>query len=159
MGEHFIAKDSISNLRRMNQVHLQKSGLKVALLWFVLLERIQKEGGCRLNHVLGHEDIHNPLDVHQGSVLVVDKLRRKLCTFLRVRSHDVLEESDIVWRVVDLLVVEHDLVGLPSLSEAGNDLARNIGTKVDTESERHVMETDDVSELLRAGQLRHESAC
>ena len=57
--EHFITKDGISNLRRVNQVHLQESGLEVTLLRFILLERIQEEGRRGLNHVLGHENIHN----------------------------------------------------------------------------------------------------
>ena len=35
VGERVITKDGIGNLRRVNQVHLQKSGLEMALLGFV----------------------------------------------------------------------------------------------------------------------------
>ena len=59
MAEHVITEDGISDLRSMNQIHLQKSGLEVALLGLVVFESIEQERGCGLNHVLGHEDIND----------------------------------------------------------------------------------------------------
>lgn len=57
MGEHVVAENGIGDLRSVNQVHLQKSGLEVALLGLVVLEGVEQERGCRLDHILRHENI------------------------------------------------------------------------------------------------------
>ena len=44
VGEHVITKDGIGNLRRVNQVHLQKSGLEMALLGFVFSSKKEVAG-------------------------------------------------------------------------------------------------------------------
>lgn len=50
--KHFIPKNSISDLRSVDQIHLKQASLQVTMLWFVVLESIQKEGCGRLYHVL-----------------------------------------------------------------------------------------------------------
>ena len=57
VGEHVVAEDSIGDLGSMNQVHLQKSGLEMALFGLVILESVKQERGCGLNHILRHKDI------------------------------------------------------------------------------------------------------
>lgn len=59
MREHLVAEDGIRDLRSMHQIHLKKPCLQWSLFRFVLLQRVQKEGGRWLDHVLGHEDINN----------------------------------------------------------------------------------------------------
>ena len=44
VGEHVITKDRIGNLRGVNQVHLQKSGLEMALLGFVFSNKKEVAG-------------------------------------------------------------------------------------------------------------------
>src|SRR5689334_10311007 len=78
--EHVVAKDSICDLRGVDQVHLQKTGLKMALLRLVVLERVEEEGGGLLNHALGLEDVHYPLEIDQRSSLMVGQRRRELGT-------------------------------------------------------------------------------
>ena len=60
--EHVVAEDSVGDLRSVNQVHLQKPGLEMALFGFVILKSIEQERGCRLNHILRHEDIDHLKD-------------------------------------------------------------------------------------------------
>ena len=62
MAEHFIAKNCVSNLGRMDEVHLKEACLQWSLLRFVLLERVQQERRCRLDHVLRHKDIDHLWD-------------------------------------------------------------------------------------------------
>ena len=65
MGEHLVAEDSVRDLRRMNEIHFEETCLEMTLFLFVLFEGIQQERSGRLNHVLGHEYVDDPLDVNQ----------------------------------------------------------------------------------------------
>jgi hypothetical protein len=40
MVEHLVAQDCVSNLRRMHEVHLEQTSLKVGLLRLVIFESI-----------------------------------------------------------------------------------------------------------------------
>ena len=42
MHEHLIAKDSVSYLWCVDEVHLQQTCLQVTLLWLVLFQSIQQ---------------------------------------------------------------------------------------------------------------------
>jgi hypothetical protein len=57
MRKHLIAKYGVSHLWRMHKVHLEKTSLKMGLFRLVLLQSIEKEGCCRLDKVLRHENI------------------------------------------------------------------------------------------------------
>ena len=59
MREHFITENGIRDLRRMDEVHLEETGLQMALLGSILLQSIQQEGCCRLDHILRHKDVHD----------------------------------------------------------------------------------------------------
>ena len=65
----------------------------------------------------------------------------------------MLEKTDVVWRIPDLLGVEDDLVGLSSLCEAGNDLVGDIRAQVYAESKGEVMKADNVTQLLATSEL------
>ena len=52
MVEHISTEDGISDLRCVNQVHLQETSLEMALLRLVVLQRIQQERSRLLNHIL-----------------------------------------------------------------------------------------------------------
>ena len=82
MGEHVITKDGIGNLRGVNQVHLQKSGLEMALFGLVFLESIEQERGRGLNHILRHEDVDNL----RGARRLVGKLTQEQRTLTRSMS-------------------------------------------------------------------------
>jgi hypothetical protein len=41
MGEHFIAKNGVRNLRSMNQVEFRKTSLQMSWLRLVVLESVQ----------------------------------------------------------------------------------------------------------------------
>ena len=96
----------------------------------------------------------HPLDIDQRPILIVDELRRKLGTLLRVRTHDVLQEADEVGAVSDLLGVQDDFLRLTGLSEACDDLVRHIGTKVDAERKGEVVQSHNITELFAAGELQ-----
>jgi hypothetical protein len=112
VAEHVVTKDGIGDLRSMNQVHLQKSGLEMALLGLVVLESVKQERGCGLDHILRHEDIDDlknasclvdeltseksltyTLDVHKRSRLVVGQLSSKFGALVGVGPHDVLKQG------------------------------------------------------------------
>jgi hypothetical protein len=40
MVEHLVAQDCVSNLRRMHEVHLEQTSLKMGLLRLVIFESI-----------------------------------------------------------------------------------------------------------------------
>lgn len=138
--EHLVAEDGVGDLGGVDEVHLEEAGLEVSLLGTVLLESVEEERGGLLDHVLRHEDIDNlwnergqrgertgrdnrapthPLDVHQRSTLVVDKLTGKLGSLIGVEASDVLEKRGVVGSVVDALGVDDNLGKLSSLGEAG----------------------------------------
>ena len=43
MREHLVAKNSVRNLRRVQQVHLEQPRLQVTLLRLVLLQSVEEE--------------------------------------------------------------------------------------------------------------------
>ena len=153
MAEHLVAQNRIGDLRRMQQVHLEQPRLEMPLLRLILLKRIKQEARRRLNHILRHEDIDHPLDVDKGSALVVHELRGELGALVWVGAHDVLQETDVVRVEADFVGVKEDLVGLAGLGEAGDDFVRDVGAEVDAQSEREVVQANDVAELLAACQL------
>ena len=153
VGQDLVHEDCICYLRSVKQIHLKQASLKVRLLRLVVLERFEEEGRRRLDHVLRHEDIDDPLHVDQRTGLVLDQLCCKLGTLLGVHAHDVLKETNIIWGVTGLLRVQHDLLGLASLRKARDDLVRDVRAKVDRERKRHVERPNDVSQFLTAGEL------
>ncbi len=153
MRQDLVDEDGVRDLRSVKQVHFEQTSLQVRLLGLVILERLQEEGRRGLDHVLRHEDVDDPLHVNEGAGLVLDQLRRKLGALLGVDAHDVLQETDVVGSVAGLLRVQHDLLRLAGLSEASDDLVRDIGAEVDGEREGHVERTNNIAELLAASQL------
>ncbi len=153
VSEHLVAEDGIGDLRSVDQVHLEQTSLKVSLLGLVVLECVEEERGSLLDHVLAHEDVSDTLDVDQRTRLVADQAAGEFSTLLGVGANNVLEQRCVVWSVSDLLGVKNNLVELTRLGEAGNDLVGNVGTKVDTEGQVHVVLADNVTELLAAFDL------
>lgn len=96
MRKELVPKNSICNLRRMNQIHLQQSRLQMCLLRLVILERIQQKARRLLNHILTHEDIHHALDIDQWPVLVIGELGREFGALFGVDAHDVLQEGGVI---------------------------------------------------------------
>jgi len=154
--EHLVAKDGISNLGRVHQVHFEQPSLQVSLLRLVILEGVQQEGSCCRNEILGHENINDAFDVNQWSTFVINQLSGKFCSLLRIRSHDMLEDRSKIWAVSNFLGVEKDLIGLSSFGEACNYLGGNIGTEVDAQCESHIMHANNVTKLLTAFELEKE---
>lgn len=131
VAEHLVSEDSIRDLRRIDQVHLQQPSLQTALLWLVVLERIEEERGRLLDHVLAHKDVDDAFDIDHRSRLVVDELGGKLAGLLGVDTDEVLQELGVVRGVADLLRVEDDLVELPELGKAGDDLVGDGSAEID----------------------------
>lgn len=172
MREHLVAENSVRNLRCVHQVHLEQTSLQWSLFGLVVLERVEQEGCRRLDHVLRHEDVHDlvsesvhcyiqaddrwsyPFNVDQRTRLVSSKLSGELRTLLRVRSHDVLQQSTIIRRVSDLLGVQENLLGLPKFRETGDDFVRYIGPQVYAERQSHVVKSNNVAELFAASKLK-----
>src|SRR5262245_2527041 len=59
VGEHLVAKDGVSDLGGVEQIHFDQTRLQACVLRFVVLERIEQKGGGRLNQVVSHEQIHD----------------------------------------------------------------------------------------------------
>jgi hypothetical protein len=57
--EHLVGEDGIGNLGCVHEVHLEETGLEGTLFGLVLLESVEEEGSCLLDHVLRHEDVDN----------------------------------------------------------------------------------------------------
>lgn len=151
--KHVVAKNSVRDLGRVHEVHLEQARLHRALFRTVVLERVQEERRRGLDHVLAHEDVDNALHVDKRARFVVHELHGELGALLRVRAHDVLQELGEVRLVADLLRVQQDLVGLPGFREARDDLVGDVGAKVDTEREGHVVQANDVTQLFAAVKL------
>ena len=118
------------------------------MLGLVVLESIKEERGRLLNHVLGQENIHDPVKVNKSTTLLIGELSSKLGTLLGVDPHDVLEELSVIRLVAYLLGVGQNLVELASLSESSDNLVGDVGLEVDVQSQTHVVWSDDVSKLL-----------
>jgi hypothetical protein len=73
-----------------------------------------------------------------------------------IDSSNVLKEGSVIGSVVDTLGVYDNLGELTGLGEASDDFVGNVGTKVDGESEGHVVSSNDVSEFFAALDLRME---
>ncbi len=84
VGEHIIAKNGVSNLRCINQVHLKETSLQMALLRSVVLQSIQQESCRRLNHALRLEYIYHAIDVNQRTALIVCELGCEFGTLLGI---------------------------------------------------------------------------
>ena len=126
MRKHLVTQYGISNLRRIDQVHLQQSSLQSSLFWLVILESIEEEGSSLLNHVLRHEDIDNSLQIDQRSRFIIDELSCEFRCFIGIGSSEVLKELGIVGRVIDLFRIQQDLVELPKLGKRGYDLVGDV---------------------------------
>ena len=150
--ERFVSEDCICHLRRIYQVHLKKTRLQMRLFWLVVLESIEEEGCCLLNHVLGHENVNDAFDVDKWAALVVHELGRKLGSLLRVRTHGMLEQSRLE---VNFLRVQNNLLQLAGFGEARDNLIQYVGAQVNGESERHVMKANNVTQLFSAFQLKN----
>lgn len=99
-----------------------------------------------------------PLNVHQRSALVIDELSSEFSAFLRVRTHDMLEETDVIRRVLHLPAVQNNLLGLPRLGKARNDFVGDIRAEVHAKREGEVVQPNDVAELFAACELQNSSA-
>ena len=106
MRKHLVTQYGISNLRRIDQVHLQQPSLQSSLFWVVILESIEEEGSSLLDHVLRHEDIDYSLQIDQRSRFIIDELSCEFRCFIGIRSSEVLEELSVVGRVIDLFRVQ-----------------------------------------------------
>ena len=153
MGEHLVTKDGVGNLGRVDQVHLKQACLKGALFRLVILQRVQEERCRLLDHVLGHEDVDNPVQVHHRTILIVDELSGELGSLVRVDADEVLQQSSVIGSVIDFLGVKDDLVELPSLCKAGHYLVWDVGAQVNRERKVHISHPDEVSELLATFEL------
>jgi hypothetical protein len=59
VGEHLVGENSLGDLRSVDKVHLEQSGLQGSVLRLVLLERVEEERGRLLDHVRAHKDVDN----------------------------------------------------------------------------------------------------
>ncbi|GKT40436.1 uncharacterized protein ColSpa_00617 [Colletotrichum spaethianum] len=153
VGEHVVSKNGIGNLGRIHQVHLEETSLKVTLVRSVVLERIQEEGSCLLDHALGLENVDDSLNVNQRTALVVGQSRSELRSLLRVDTNNVLEKLNVVGLVANLGGVGQDLIELASLSKASNDLVGNVGLNVHGKGHVQVVGPHKVTEPLRWREL------
>ncbi|CAI6082879.1 unnamed protein product [Clonostachys chloroleuca] len=153
VGEHVVGENSLSDLRSVHQVHLQKSGLQTSMFRIVILEGVKQEGGGLLDHTLRLENIANSLQVDQRTPFVVSQGSGKCSSLLWVCSNDVLEKLDKIGLIATLSTVGKNLIELPSLSEASNDLVGNVGLEIDCKSHVHIIWSNHITELLRAIQL------
>ncbi|PNY29194.1 Uncharacterized protein TCAP_00893 [Tolypocladium capitatum] len=151
--EHVVAEDSLGHLGRVHQVHLEQASLQASVLWLVFLERIKKESSSLLDHALRLENVTDTLKVDQRALLAIGQGGSKLGALLRVDADDVLQELDVVRLVAGLGRVGQNLVKLPGLGEASDDLLGHIGLEVDGECHVDIIRSHHVTQLLRAIQL------
>jgi hypothetical protein len=90
MRKHLVTQNGISDLRSIDQIHLQQPSLKSTLFRLVILERIEEEGSSLLNHVLGHEDIDDSLQIDQRTGFIIDELTCEFRCFVGVGSCEEL---------------------------------------------------------------------
>src|SRR5271170_6780293 len=122
MREHFVSKNSIRDLGRIQEIHLKQSSLLSTLIWSVILQCVEKERSRLLNHVLSKEHIDDSIDIDKTAALFIGKLIGKLSSLLRIQSDNVLEETSIVRRVSGLFCMGNDFVELAGFSETCNNL-------------------------------------
>lgn len=69
MTEHVVREDRISDLGRVDEVHLEEASLEVSLLGLVVLQGVEEERGSLLDHVLSSEDVDNLYDSDSRSAV------------------------------------------------------------------------------------------
>ena len=102
MREHLVSKDSIGDLRSIQEIHLKQSGLLGTLIGSVILQCVEEEGSCLRNHILRKKYIDNTININDTSALFIGELICKLRPFLRIQSNDVLEKSSIIGSISSL---------------------------------------------------------
>lgn len=66
------------------------------------------------------------VQVNKAAVFIISEHRSEFSTLFRVRTHDVLEQTDVVRLITNLLGIKQDLVVLAQLGKAKNDLYQQI---------------------------------
>mmetsp|Transcript_33788 Transcript_33788/g.78497 ORF Transcript_33788/g.78497 Transcript_33788/m.78497 type:complete len:802 (+) Transcript_33788:2858-5263(+) len=154
VSEHVHLEDGLCHFGCLLQVHGQELSLKAALLRLVRLEGIQHDRRRLLQTVLVHEDLDDLVDVNERyAILPLQKTLRKVGRTLRVGRNHVLQKLGVVCLIADSLDIGDDLVYLPKLNEALDDLLVDVGTEVDGKRKLCLDRTHDVSEFLRALEL------
>lgn len=153
MRKHFIPKNGICDLRRAQEIHLKQTSLLCGLVRSVVLEGIEEEGSCLLNHILRNKDIDDAIDINEAASFFIRELIGEFSALFGIQSHNVLEKTGVIGRVARLLGVRDDLVELTGLGETCDDLVRDVGTQVDGQGEVEVMRTDGIAEFFRALQF------
>src|ERR1700722_6937338 len=95
-----------------------------------------------------------PFNVSKAARLVVSKLGGELCALLWIHTHNVLQQRNVVWLITNFFGVEDDFLRLSCFCEASNDLVWYICTKVNTKGQRHIMKSDNITQLFATSKLK-----
>ena len=130
--KHLVAQNRISHLWCVQQVGFEKTRLQIGMLWQVILKSVEQERRCLLHEILAQEYVGDTFHVHKWAVFIRHETRREFSSLLGVHTHNVTQKRCIIRCVAHLLRIQHDLVKLARLGEAGHNLVGDIRAQVHT---------------------------
>ena len=106
-----------------------------------------------MHQVLLHKNVHNVVDVRQGLPVIVDQHLSKGRPLLRIGTHNVSQEENVVRGVPDLFGVEDDLLKLPSFGKTLDHLVRYVGPQVHGQGQGGIGGLHQIAQFFGALQL------
>mmetsp|Transcript_30328 Transcript_30328/g.70761 ORF Transcript_30328/g.70761 Transcript_30328/m.70761 type:complete len:477 (+) Transcript_30328:3188-4618(+) len=153
VGEHVHLQDRLCNLWCLLQVHRQQLSLQLPLLWLVVLECIEQDGGGLLQAVALHEHLDDCIDVDERALLAGEQVLGKVCSSFWARCNHVSQQCGVVCLESNLLHIRDDLVVLAKLNKAVDGLLVRVCPEIDGQCKLHLHGEHNVTELLSALKL------
>ena len=122
-------------------------------MYYTYFQGIQQKGSALLHQVLLHKNVHNVVDVRQGLPVIVDQHLSKGRPLLRIGTHDISQEENVVWGVPDLFRVKDDLLKLSSFGKTLDHLVGYVGPQVHGQGQGGVGSLHQIAQFLGALQL------
>ena len=122
-------------------------------MYYTYFQGIQQKGSALLHQVLLHKNVHNVVDVRQGLPVIVDQHLSKGRPLLRIGTHDISQEENVVWGVPDLFRVKYDLLELSGFGKTLDHLVGNVGPQVHGQGQGGVGSLHQIAQFFGALQL------
>ena len=122
-------------------------------MYYTYFQGIQQKGSALLHQVLLHKNVHNVVDVRQGLPVIVDQHLSKGRPLLRIGTHNVSQEENVVWSVPDLFRVKYDLLKLSGFGKTLDHLVWYVGPQVHGQGQGGVGGLHQIAQFFGALQL------
>jgi hypothetical protein len=115
--EKIQLEDALSDIWSTHDIDFKDSGLKMTLVWSVILESLKKESSAFLEFVEFKEHINDLINLSfWWSVISVSNHFCKSDCGLGINRHNLSKNTNEIWNMSSLLTVRHDLIKLIGLN-------------------------------------------